>query len=342
MKTKQLLGLIGSLILFVGVFTPIVSIPIMGNMNYFQNGRGDGVIVLILAVVSLVLVLAKKYKGLWFTGLASIAALAFTFINFQMKFLDIKSHMDGELAGNPFRGLADMAMQSVQLQWGWALLIVGAALVIAAAAIKEDSQEVIPDGGGNKLTRIKIISICVAIVLAVFVIVPLVRHLNSTQTVGGLSPLQFPPQQKYNHNYKITTKYDKMEDYTEVKLDDLGLKTAPPLQIYFIYHGKNFKTPENVTLYFHTYSHDWQYLTNHSAILLINDMERIDLGNADCKNDVYQGYTLENMFFHIPIRTFLTIANAKSVEGRLGSDNFKIEGEELEAIRDFASRMKSQ
>jgi len=48
--------------------------------------------------------------------------------------------MESELAGNPFRGLADMAMQSVQLQWGWALLIVGAALVIASAAIKDEAQ----------------------------------------------------------------------------------------------------------------------------------------------------------------------------------------------------------
>jgi len=83
MNTKQLLGLIGSIILFVGVFAPIVSVPIMGNMNYFQNGKGDGTIVLLLAVVSLVLVLAKKYKGLWITGLGSLAVMAFTFINFK-------------------------------------------------------------------------------------------------------------------------------------------------------------------------------------------------------------------------------------------------------------------
>lgn len=140
MNTKQLLGLIGSIILFIGVFAPIVSIPIMGNMNYFQNGKGDGTIVLVLAVVSLVLVLVKKYNGLWFTGLGSLAVMAFTFINFQMKMSEAKAQMETELAGNPFRGLADIAMQSVQLQWGWALLVVGAALVIASAAIKADSQ----------------------------------------------------------------------------------------------------------------------------------------------------------------------------------------------------------
>ena len=135
--TKQLLGLIGSAILFVGVFAPIVSIPIMGNMNYFQNGKGDGVIVLVLAVISFILVLLKKFKGLWFTGLGSMAIMTFTFINFQMALNNTRTQMETELTGNPFRGIADMAMQSVQIQWGWALLIIGVVLLIASAAIKE-------------------------------------------------------------------------------------------------------------------------------------------------------------------------------------------------------------
>ena len=134
---RPLIGMIGSIILFVGVFTPILSVPIMGNINYFQNGKGDGTIVLILAVISFILVLIKKYKGLWFTGLGSIGVLLFTFINFQLRMSQVIANMESELAGNPFRGLADIAMQSVQLQWGWALLIVGAALVIASAAIKD-------------------------------------------------------------------------------------------------------------------------------------------------------------------------------------------------------------
>ena len=135
--TKQLLGLIGSAVLFVGVFAPIVSIPIMGNMNYFQNGKGDGAIILVLAVISLILVLLKKFKGLWFTGLGSMGIMAFTFINFQINLANARTQMETELVGNPFRGIADMAMQSVQIQWGWALLIVGAVLVIVSAAIKE-------------------------------------------------------------------------------------------------------------------------------------------------------------------------------------------------------------
>ena len=140
MNMKQLLGIMGSIVLFIGVFTPIVSLPIVGSMNYFQNGKGDGIIVLVLAIVSFVLVLIKNYKGLWFTGIGSLAVMIFTFIVFKSKMSEVKSNMELSLAGNPFRGLADMAMQSVQLQWGWAVLIVGSGLVIASAALKEEGK----------------------------------------------------------------------------------------------------------------------------------------------------------------------------------------------------------
>ena len=39
---RKIIGLSGAVILFVGVFCPIISMPIMGSMNYFQNGKADG------------------------------------------------------------------------------------------------------------------------------------------------------------------------------------------------------------------------------------------------------------------------------------------------------------
>lgn len=139
MENRQLVGLAGALVLFVGVFAPLVSVPIMGSMNYFQNGKGDGVVILVFAGISVLLCLTRRYKGLWLTGAGSIAVLLFTFVNFQNKLGGMKAQMDRDLAGNPFRGLADVAVQSVQLQWGWAVLIVGAVILMIAAAMKEVS-----------------------------------------------------------------------------------------------------------------------------------------------------------------------------------------------------------
>lgn len=134
---RQVIGMIGSVILIAGVFTPIFSAPIIGNMNYLQIGVGYGTIILILSVISLILAVGKKYNGLWFTGLGSIGVLSFTFINFQSEMSRIITYaVLGPASNNPFRDLADI-IQHIQLQWGWALLIVGVALVTASAAMKD-------------------------------------------------------------------------------------------------------------------------------------------------------------------------------------------------------------
>lgn len=152
MKVKQRLGLVGSIILFLGVFAPIIRLPIVGNLNYFQNGKGDGVIVLLLSAMSLVLVLTKHYRALWFTGLGSMAVTIFTFVMLQLKLSNMRSQMATELAANPFRGIADLAMHSIQLQWGWALLTLGVACVIASATAKDTARERRQYNGGTAST----------------------------------------------------------------------------------------------------------------------------------------------------------------------------------------------
>ena len=147
MNTKKLLGLIGSLALFIGVFTPtfsyMVGIVDGGNISYFHSGRGEGIIVLILAGISLLLVLTGKFQGLWFTGLGSLAVMLFTFFDFQ-GWLP-QTGLESEIADNPFKELLGRiyseAVHTVQLEWGWAVLILGAAFVITSAAMKDDAYQ---------------------------------------------------------------------------------------------------------------------------------------------------------------------------------------------------------
>jgi hypothetical protein len=133
---KQVLAFVGSALLFIGVFCPIVSMPIMGQMNYFQNGKGDGTIILVLAAASAVVTMTKFFRLLLLTGGISLGIMIFTFIRFQSRLSAIKNEMQSDLRDNPFAGLADLAIQSVQIQWGMALLVLGAILVIAAGLVR--------------------------------------------------------------------------------------------------------------------------------------------------------------------------------------------------------------
>lgn len=149
---RLLLGVVGSIVLFVGVFMPLFSVPIVGNVNYFQNGKGDGVVIIILAGISLFLALTDRFRGLLITGILSLAMMGFTFFSFQWKMSQVRAEMSK--SDNLFKGLGEKMLETVQLQWGWAILIVGAGMLIAAALIKNhrnESDELITERNNTSL-----------------------------------------------------------------------------------------------------------------------------------------------------------------------------------------------
>jgi hypothetical protein len=145
MDRRQVLGVAGAATLFVGVFLPIVSLPIVGGQNYFQNGRGDGTILLVIAGVALLATLAKRFAWVSIAGVASLLLLGYTFVAFRARIAEMRATMDRDLADNPFKGIGEAMMQSVQLQWGWAVLVVGALLVCAAGLAKGTPETLATD-----------------------------------------------------------------------------------------------------------------------------------------------------------------------------------------------------
>lgn len=133
---RQAIGLLGSVLLVIGVFSPIVSIPIMGAISYIHDGRGDGVLILIAALISFVMVIARQYWALYWTGGFGLLVMIFTIALLTSRIADVKQDMARDLAGNPFRGLANAAMSAVHLEWGWGLLIAGAVLLLVSAGYK--------------------------------------------------------------------------------------------------------------------------------------------------------------------------------------------------------------
>jgi len=60
LKNTKILGIIGNVLLIIAVFLPIYSVSILGYTQSVSYIQGDGVIVLILAIVNLVLIFADK------------------------------------------------------------------------------------------------------------------------------------------------------------------------------------------------------------------------------------------------------------------------------------------
>lgn len=60
--------------------------------------------------------------------------ILFTVVNFTVTLANEREAAMSELQGNPFRSLADVAFQSVGLQWGWVVVLIGSALLLAVAS----------------------------------------------------------------------------------------------------------------------------------------------------------------------------------------------------------------
>lgn len=133
MKPHQGLGLAGSILLMLGVFLPVMTMPIMGGVDYFQNGKGDGVIVLILGVVSLTLAFTPAFRGMILTGLGALAVLIFSFVTLLQRLEDMRAQMSAK--GGLGSKIAGAMADHVHIGFGWGVLLVGSLLVIVAAVL---------------------------------------------------------------------------------------------------------------------------------------------------------------------------------------------------------------
>jgi hypothetical protein len=128
--TNRNIAFVGAGLLAVGLFTPIVTLPIMGSINFLSGFYGY--ILLALAALSVALAAKSRERDLIWTGSAAAGAILYSFVRLQYMISSMRSAMADQLAGNPFAGFAQLAVSSVQLQWGWLPVATGAALLIYA------------------------------------------------------------------------------------------------------------------------------------------------------------------------------------------------------------------
>ena len=137
MNKKTLFIISGSELMVLGAFLPIVSIPIVGSVNYFNNGQGDGVFIVLLAGVTAALAFIKNSKYAWIPAALAGVLIVFTVFNFISRISAVQSELSDSLAGNPFAGLAEGLLGSVQIQFGWVVMLVGVGLSIFGSFYKE-------------------------------------------------------------------------------------------------------------------------------------------------------------------------------------------------------------
>ena len=131
MDKRRSLSMLGVVILCCGVFTPVLTAPVLGNISYLLCGKGDGTLLIALALFSLFFALKNQYRALWYTGLACFGVVAFTYFDIHKRFSELNA------------GTA----QTYHLTWGWAVLVAGIGTIMASAALKEKGPQIADSPG---------------------------------------------------------------------------------------------------------------------------------------------------------------------------------------------------
>jgi len=155
-NTKKIIGITGCTVLLIGLFMPTKSFIPMSDLDlinvlagskdrvyiyFFTNDIfDDGMKLLVLVIVSIILIFFEKFKWLWLTGVSSLAFLIvialFNKYNMSAFLNKLKSKEVPEIIYEN----AKLSVESVRMEYGWIILIIGSIIIIVCAMMKEENS----------------------------------------------------------------------------------------------------------------------------------------------------------------------------------------------------------
>lgn len=141
MSKNQIWVVAGASLMAFGTLLPVISIPLAGSLNYFQNGQGDGVFVIVLAAVTAAMAFTRALRYSWIPASLGGALILYSLLNLIATVSNSLAELERSLEGNPFAGLAQGLVGSVQIQWGWGVMLGGVAAVVVGSFWRKEVPE---------------------------------------------------------------------------------------------------------------------------------------------------------------------------------------------------------
>ena len=177
----------------------------------------------------------------------------------------------------------------------------------------------------------------------------LILILTCTIMIGGLSFGQETKpstdlKQKiktFKNSKRFAVDYDKFKDETHVHVGPFF--TMPlGMSAHFFFKGQTVQEDiDKIYLTFHSYSSDWRFLNDRTLYAII-DGERTELRDADRSSDISLGSVSETLIYTLPTDTFRKIAEAKTIQLRVGSVEVKVKDEHQIAFKDLLTLTKRE
>lgn len=150
-------------------------------------------------------------------------------------------------------------------------------------------------------------------------------------------PLEFPLARKFQHDFEVKREQNKFDDYISFTAHTEGQDHAPKLNAYFLANQASGKSYENVTLSFTLVSAGWQFLKYHPVKFLL-DGQKLDPGESEHSGDILSGGdVIEYVRVSLDLPTFQKLIQAGQVDVQVGTVEFALTPQQLEALRHLSS-----
>jgi hypothetical protein len=157
------------------------------------------------------------------------------------------------------------------------------------------------------------------------------------------SPVAVPPMRPG----KVATYYNAAKDITTVVLGFSEVGGESPYGLYIsansFYAGKTATAPNQIKLVIMRITPEDKIKSAPLRdLIFLVDGEELNLGLMETTSQqTNMDLRLETLEASLPYDSFVKLANAKIVEGKLGTAKFRLTDSNLNFMRSFASRFKS-
>ena len=156
--------------------------------------------------------------------------------------------------------------------------------------------------------------------------------------------LSIPAPREFRHHETIVVGYDEPSGFGSVSLRPMVVADSPQLTLtaLFIFKGKVLEAPPpKVSLGFVSKGGAPRYASAASRTLrfTLNGERQLRVGELFRTVDSSAGRVTETLVARLDTPLFLRLTSAQRVVGQLGATRFELREDQLEALRDFASRM---
>ena len=129
---ESILGFGGATLLMIGAFLPAINIPIRGSVSYINNGRGDGMLIILIALLAFYYVYKKRKRSLMLSGGLSLIIIAYGFVNVLQKVAEIQKGATS--------GLGQALLGGVGVGPAFGVTAVGAILIIISSFMMKNKS----------------------------------------------------------------------------------------------------------------------------------------------------------------------------------------------------------